>query len=116
LFHTGSFTSQISAPTPDLILLSLDLPQEGGIELLRIIKAYVRTQKIPIVLLGDASTLIPRLEKSPLDINRFVVKSGNREVFTQAVTRAVSYWLDADASHVTSAGADNASAYAVSQH
>src|SRR5260221_5707358 len=43
LFHTGNFTSQIAEPTPDLMLLSLDLPNEGSIELLRIIKAYVRT-------------------------------------------------------------------------
>src|SRR5258706_721279 len=115
LFHTGNFTSQIAEPTPDLMLLSLDLPNEGSIELLRIIKAYVRTQKIPIVLLGEASTLIPRLEKSPLDINRFVVKSGNHEAFMQAITRAVSYWLDTDAGHSASAGEDNASTYTVSE-
>lgn len=94
LFHTGTYTDQASAPEPDLMLLSLDLPDEGGIELLQISNAYIRTQKIPVVLMAEASTLIPALEKSPLDVNRFIVKSRNREEFTQAVARAVTSWLE----------------------
>jgi CheY-like chemotaxis protein len=116
LFHTGQYADQTSSSMPDLILLSLDLPDEGGIELLQISSAYMRTQKIPIVLMAEASTLIPALEKSPLDVNRFIVKSGKREEFTQAVSRAVAYWLEPDAAHHAMTSADNLSGYAVAHH
>ena len=116
LFHTGKYTDPTSAPVPDLILLSLDLPNEGGIELLQISKAYIRTQKIPIVLLAEASTLIPALEKSPLDINRFIVKSRNPEEFMQAVAHAVAYWLEPDSAHRAMTSEDNPSDYAAARH
>src|SRR5262249_32290861 len=112
LFRTGKYADQTSAPAPDLILLSLDLPDEGGIELLQIVRAYVRTQKIPIVLLAQASTLIPALEKSPLDVNRFIVKSRNRAEFRQAVAHAVAYWLEPVTPYQAKTSRNNPSAYA----
>src|SRR5436190_2094107 len=68
LFHTGHRSFQIYEQKPDFIVMSLDLPDEGSLELLRILKAYLHTQKIPILLLANAATLIPTLENSPLDI------------------------------------------------
>ncbi len=98
LFHTGKYTFQRYEDMPDLIVLSLDLPNDGSMELLRILKAYIRTQRMPILLLAEASTLIPALEKSPLEINRFIIKSENHEEFVSALSSAAAYWLGADSS------------------
>lgn len=44
-----------NAPRPDLILLDLNLPKIGGLAVLQIIKADIRLQEIPVIVLTVSS-------------------------------------------------------------
>ena len=50
------------APTPDVILLDLNLPRRGGLEVLTEIKSVLELQNIPVVVFTSSA--------APLDINR----------------------------------------------
>src|SRR5712691_2684046 len=51
LFGTGVYVDRPLDVLPRLILLDLWLPKVNGLEVLRIVKSYMRTQVIPIVVL-----------------------------------------------------------------
>lgn len=51
IFATGAYENRQSLPLPGLILLDLNLPKIGGLEVLRRIKGDHRTQHIPVVVL-----------------------------------------------------------------
>src|SRR5206468_1403983 len=53
LFRTGKYANRISAHPPNLVVLSLNLPNDGSRELLRVLKAYTRIQTIPVVVLAE---------------------------------------------------------------
>ena len=94
LFHTGNFALRPYEQAPNLIVLSLDLPNNDSWELFHVIKSYVRTQNIPIILLGEASTIPTPFGKTLPYTNRFIVKSENHEKFVSTVSRAGAFWLN----------------------
>ena len=51
VFATGAYENRENLPLPGLILLDLNLPKIGGLEVLRRIKADHRTRHIPVVVL-----------------------------------------------------------------
>jgi two-component system, response regulator len=55
LFGTGGYKDRSTPYTPQLILLDVNLPEMGGVELLKIIRSYKRTSAIPVVMLGCAA-------------------------------------------------------------
>jgi CheY-like chemotaxis protein/DNA-binding phage protein len=55
IFATGPYADRRGEPYPQVVLLDLNLPRVGGLEVLRKIKADKRTRAIPVVIL-TAST------------------------------------------------------------
>jgi two-component system response regulator len=80
-------------PHPALILLDLNLPKVGGLEVLRKMRADERTQLIPVVVLTSS-----KLEEDILDsyrngANAYVRKPVKFSDFTQAVNALGVFWL-----------------------
>src|SRR5260221_8789021 len=101
LFGTGIHVNRTSAPVPRLILISLALPNNGGVEVLRILKSYARTRTIPIVLLTSPSVRLAVLQAAQhfqLSANSTISKSGDRAEFARAISLAGAYWLTVDQS------------------
>jgi len=55
LFGTGAYATRGGASHPQIVLLDLNLPKAGGLEVLRRLKADERTRDIPVIIL-TAST------------------------------------------------------------
>ena len=56
-FEDGSsFLEALALETPELILLDIMLPGEDGISLLRQLKASVKTQDIPVIMMTAKGT------------------------------------------------------------
>jgi two-component system, response regulator len=80
-------------PRPALILLDLNLPKIGGLEVLRQMRADERTQMIPVVVLTSS-----KLEEDILDsyrngANAYVRKPVNFSDFAEAVSALGVFWL-----------------------
>jgi two-component system response regulator len=81
------------APRPALILLDLNLPKVGGLEVLRRMRADERTQLIPVVVLTSS-----KLEEDILDsyrngANAYVRKPVRFSDFAEAVRALGVFWL-----------------------
>lgn len=81
------------APTPDLILLDLNLPRKSGREVLAEIKADERFKKIPVVVLTTSSAEEDILKSYNLHANCYVVKPVEFESFVQAVKSIQHFWF-----------------------
>ena len=80
-------------PLPALILLDLNLPKIGGLEVLRRMRADERTQMIPVVVLTSS-----KLEEDILDsyrngANAYVRKPVKFADFAAAVSALGVFWL-----------------------
>jgi two-component system response regulator len=80
-------------PCPALVLLDLNLPKIGGLEVLRRMRADERTRLIPVVVLTSS-----KLEEDILDsyrngANAYVRKPVNFSDFAEAVRTLGVFWL-----------------------
>ena len=80
-------------PCPALVLLDLNLPKVGGLEVLRKMRADERTRLIPVVVLTSS-----KLEEDILDsyrngANAYVRKPVNFSDFAEAVRALGVFWL-----------------------
>ncbi|MCC7013519.1 MAG: response regulator [Planctomycetes bacterium] len=78
---------------PRLIVLDLKLPKIGGVELLRILRAEVRTRLLPVVVLSSSREQRDLEECYRLGANSYVVKPVEFERFAEAVRGIGDYWL-----------------------
>ena len=93
LFSTGNYAGRGDATTPQLVLLDLHMPKVDGIEVLRVIKADRRTQRIPVVVLTSSSEERHMAESYHLGVNSYLVKPVDFKGFADIVRRAGYYWL-----------------------
>jgi chemotaxis family two-component system response regulator Rcp1 len=91
LYKRGCYSQ---APTPDVILLDLNLPRKGGLEVLGEIKTIPEVQNIPVVVFTSSS--------APLDINRayrshagcYVTKPADLDELFRVVSAIEKFWLN----------------------
>ena len=93
LFAQGDYSSRKIENAPKVILLDLKMPKINGIEVLRVLKADVRTKKIPVVVLTSSKEDPDIKECYSLGVNSYVVKPVNFDDFLKAVSDLGLYWL-----------------------
>ena len=89
----GAEAGEACRKLPDLILLDLKLPKLGGHEVLKRIRADVRTQVIPVVILTTSREDEDRLEGYRVGANSYVRKPVDFHEFSEAVLQLGLYWL-----------------------
>jgi len=82
------------SPTPDLILLDLNLPRKNGDEVLEEIKNDPRLRRIPVVILTASDNDKAFLKLYELHANCCVCKPTDQEQFALAVKRIKHFWLN----------------------
>ena len=93
IFSEGAYVNRSTDKMPKVILLDLNMPKVGGIEVLRKLKADERTKKIPVVIL-TSSKEDPDVEKCySLGANSYIVKPVEFNKFIKAVEELGLYWL-----------------------
>lgn len=85
--------SQPAAP-PSVILLELDLPEVGGLDVLRALKSDSRTRAIPVVVFAASDLERDLVRCYQLGANSYVRKPGEFAAFSEAVLRVSRYWLE----------------------
>jgi two-component system response regulator len=79
---------------PKVILLDLKLKTISGVEVLRQLKAEIRTQTIPVVVFTSSMQEIELVETYRLGVNSYVIKPANHQTFQRAVGDIGYYWLN----------------------
>lgn len=78
---------------PKLIILDLNLPKVGGLEILKRIKSDKRTKQIPIIIFTSSNEHDDRHESYRCGANSYIVKPLNADMFSLFVENILSYWV-----------------------
>jgi chemotaxis family two-component system response regulator Rcp1 len=81
------------APRPDLILLDLNLPRMGGLEVLTRIKADERLKTIPTVILTTSEDESDVFKSYQKQANCYLIKPVQLDEFENLVRSINDFWL-----------------------
>ena len=93
IFATGAYSSRNVCNGPKVILLDLQLPKVGGMEVLRRVKADERTHSIPVVILTSSKEDRDIAESYELGVNSYISKPVEFDAFAKVVAELWMYWL-----------------------
>ena len=93
LFCTDRYADRNIENGPKFVLLDLKLPLVDGIEVLRRVKADVRTRKTPVVIMTSSREERDVVESYALGVNSYIVKPVDFDQFTHVVRELGYYWL-----------------------
>lgn len=82
-----------NTPTPDLILLDLNLPKKSGLEFLAEIKEHQRFKLIPVLVLTTSQSPDDIAQAYLHHANCYLVKPSNLEEFVNLVDVLEKFWL-----------------------
>ncbi len=94
LFGTGRFASRDSRDLPRLILLDLKLPKLGGLEVLRRLRADVRTRLVPVVIWTSSGEEEDLKAGYTIGCNSYVQKPVDFTEFSETLRQVTRYWLE----------------------
>ena len=93
LMAKGSFADRIDKPNPKVVLLDLNMPKIGGLEVLRQMKEHQRTKDIPVVILSSSNQDKDIIAGYDFGANSYVVKPMEFDAFTKAIGDIGQYWM-----------------------
>ncbi|NTV35966.1 MAG: response regulator [Anaerolineaceae bacterium] len=93
LFCTGVYAGRDRQITPQVILLDLQLPKMGGLEVLERLRADAHTRLLPVVVLTSSSEDADIFNSYRLGANSFVRKPVEYQKFIDAVSQLGKYWV-----------------------
>lgn len=93
LNHKGEYTED-NSPTPDLILLDLNMPKKNGMEALKEIKAEKKFKCIPIIVLTTSSAEEDIVYSYDLGVSSFITKPVTFDGLVKVVKEIDNYWFE----------------------
>jgi CheY-like chemotaxis protein len=93
LFGRGSYVGRDLNDLPAVVLLDLNLPRLGGLDVLKAIRAAERLRHLPVVVLTSSDEESDRLAAYGQFANSYVRKPVDYDQFTAAAGQLGLYWL-----------------------
>ena len=93
LFCAGIYADRDPHEMPHVVLLDLNLPKVGGLEVLRRLRADPRTHTLPVVILTSSKEEKDLAEGYQLGANSYVRKPVDFNEFIEAIQHLGLYWL-----------------------
>ena len=93
LFGTGKYAGRDAEESPALILLDLQLPKIGGLEVLRRVREDERTKRIPVVILTTSDEEEDIVNGYNGGANSYLRKPVDFAEFMNAVKQLEMYWM-----------------------
>jgi CheY-like chemotaxis protein len=83
----------LEVPTPDLILLDINIPKLNGHEVLKYIKNHDRYKHIPVVMLTTSSSEKDIARSYKNHVNSYITKPINISEFWETISAIEHFWL-----------------------
>jgi two-component system response regulator len=93
LFATGRHAGRDPLVMPEVILLDMKLPKMDGLGVLKRLRAYERTRRLPVVILTSSKEEKDVVSSYNLGANSFVRKPVDFDQFIDAARHLGQYWL-----------------------
>ena len=93
LFAKGAYADRDGKDLPQIVLLDLNLPKIGGLEVLRAIRGNELTKMLPVVILTSSREDRDLLAGYGSGANSYIVKPVDFTQFAEAVRQLGMYWL-----------------------
>ena len=92
LFGTGKYAGRDAEEPPALILLDLQLPKIGGLEVLRKVREDERTKRVPVVIMTNSDEEEDIVNGYNGGANSYLRKPVDFTEFMDAVKQLELYW------------------------
>ena len=83
----------MDAPTPDLVLLDLNMPRKDGREVLAEMKDDPETRHVPVVVLTTSAAERDLVKTYDLHANAYVIKPLDLDQFIEVVQAIENFWF-----------------------
>ncbi len=93
LFGRGRYAERNPDELPTVVLLDINMPRVGGLEVLRQIRANPVTKRMPVVMLTTSKEEQDLIASYDLGANSYVRKPVDFDQFTEAARNLGMYWL-----------------------
>ncbi len=93
LFARRAHANRNPKDLPQVVLLDLNLPKVGGLDVLRAIRADQRTKLVPVVILTSSNEEEDLVGGYTLGANSYIVKPVDFTQFAEVVRQLGMYWL-----------------------
>ena len=93
LFGTGKYAGRDADEPPALILLDLQLPKIGGLEVLRKVREDERTKRVPVVIMTTSDEEEDIVNGYNGGANSYLRKPVDFGEFMNAVKQLEMYWM-----------------------
>lgn len=90
---TGNYSGRDTRTMPAVVLLDLNLPKLGGLEVLKQIRSNKTTELLPVVILTSSKEESDLVAGYKLGANSYVRKPVDFEQFSEAAQQLNLYWL-----------------------
>ncbi len=82
-----------SLKAPDLVILDLNLPKYGGVEVLSRLRESTTCRDIPVIITTSSATVHERKQTEDLDVEQYIIKPAELEEFLQ-IGRTIKQLLE----------------------
>jgi len=93
LFATGPYAGRDANALPTMVLLDLNLPRLGGLEVLERIRSDERTRRLTVVILTSSNEDDDIFQANELGSNAYVRKLMGFTAFADAIRVLTVFWL-----------------------
>ena len=93
LFRRGAYEKRDINDMPAVVLLDLNMPKVGGLEVLSQIRSHDRTKLLPVVILTSSKEEQDLVNGYALGANSYIRKPVDFDQLTKSVLQLGLYWL-----------------------
>jgi len=93
LFARGAYQDRQASDLPNVVLLDLNLPKIGGLDVLKEIRSDDRMRYLPVVILTSSREEVDLIKGYDNGANSYVVKPVEFTAFSEAVRQLGLYWV-----------------------
>ena len=96
LSKTGNYAE---SPTPDLVLLDINLPIKNGVEVLRFIRSQADISGLPVIILTTSSSPSDKEAVNSLHANMFISKPLDMYEYEKIISNIEEFWIEYTKQH-----------------